>query len=123
MHLLIVEDSQRISVPPAKGLRESEYEVTVVGKGIDALTCFTNRTPDLILLDLGLPDMDGFDVLNRIHAFLRRGKKRYDTTIKIADLVIDPVRRKIDRSGGSIELTPREFDSRRPRRPMRNRSF
>ncbi len=66
MHLLIVEDNPRIATSLAKGLEETGYGVTVVHDGKNALTHFSNQKPDLIVLDLGLPDMDGLDILRTV---------------------------------------------------------
>jgi two-component system, OmpR family, KDP operon response regulator KdpE len=47
-------------------LRARDYEVEAAGDGRSALRVVKERSPDVIVLDLGLPDMDGVDVLRRI---------------------------------------------------------
>jgi DNA-binding response OmpR family regulator len=61
--LLVVEDNAVLSGSLAKGLREDGYEVDVVDNGRDALRRLERPDVDAVVLDLGLPDMDGLDVL------------------------------------------------------------
>jgi two-component system KDP operon response regulator KdpE len=49
-------------------LRARGYELDVAGTGAEALRAFAARPPDLIILDLGLPDMEGTEVCRRIRA-------------------------------------------------------
>jgi two-component system response regulator RegX3 len=62
MRVLIVEDDDAIATPLAKGLEREGFEVDRVGTGQDALERVTGARFDVVLLDLGLPDRDGFDV-------------------------------------------------------------
>jgi DNA-binding response OmpR family regulator len=45
----------------------------------------------------------------RIHAILRRGQPLSPSILRVADLVLDPIKRRVSRDGASIELTPKEF--------------
>ena len=49
------------------------------------------------------------ELLARIHALLRRGQQRAETTLRVADLELDVLRRRTQRGGRQIELTAREF--------------
>jgi DNA-binding response OmpR family regulator len=61
--ILIAEDEQRIASFVEKGLRANGYSTTVVADGDAALATAITGDFDLVVLDLGLPRRDGFDVL------------------------------------------------------------
>ena len=64
--ILIAEDEPRISSFLAKGLSANGYAPMIAGTGTDALD-YAERYPfDLLLLDIGLPGVDGFEVLRRV---------------------------------------------------------
>lgn len=63
MKLLIVEDEERIASFLSKGLRAHGYDVTWVKNGQAALQVATRADISLVILDLGLPDLDGLEVL------------------------------------------------------------
>lgn len=71
MKILIVEDAPEVveSVRFGFMLQWREVEVLDVGEGSAALDLVERETPDLVLLDIGLPDMDGYEVLRQIRAF------------------------------------------------------
>ncbi len=60
--ILVVEDESRIAQIVRDYLQRAGYRVAVAGNGADALTFARGRRPDLIVLDLGLPHMDGLEV-------------------------------------------------------------
>lgn len=64
--VLIVEDEQSISNFISMILTTNGYDTIVVRSGEEALTMISSHCPDLILLDLGLPDMDGMEVLRSV---------------------------------------------------------
>jgi two-component system response regulator RegX3 len=68
MRVLIVEDDDAIATPLAKGLEREGLEVDRVGTGADALDRSAAAAFDVVLLDLGLPDRDGFDVCRELRA-------------------------------------------------------
>ncbi|HEX5858409.1 MAG TPA: response regulator transcription factor [Microbacterium sp.] len=64
--ILIAEDEPRISAFIARGLEAAGYVTTVVENGPDALELALDEGVDLLLLDVGLPGMDGFEVLAQL---------------------------------------------------------
>lgn len=66
--VLLVEDDERISEPLIRVLRAEALDVTHVAAGQPALDSVTAHVPDLVLLDLTLPDIDGLDVCRRLRA-------------------------------------------------------
>lgn len=66
MHILIAEDEQRIARFMEKGLTANGYTCTVVHDGIAALDLASTGDADLLILDVGLPRMDGFTVLRNL---------------------------------------------------------
>ena len=64
--VLIVEDEQSISNFISMVLTANGYDTIIVRSGEEALTMISSHCPDLILLDLGLPDMDGMEVLRSV---------------------------------------------------------
>lgn len=65
-HILLVDDEASIQKTVAPLLRSRGYEVETVSSGADALRSVSERPPDLVVLDLGLPDLDGTEVCRRI---------------------------------------------------------
>ena len=65
-NILIAEDESRISSFIEKGLSAHGYTVTVVNSGEDAIAQALGTDVDLILLDLGLPDKDGLQVISEV---------------------------------------------------------
>ena len=61
-HVLVVDDEPRIAEIARDYLERAGFRVDVAGNGADALAFARARRPDLIVLDLGLPHMDGLDV-------------------------------------------------------------
>ena len=64
--VLIVEDEARIASFLTKGLRAAGFTPRVVAQGAEAVETALLGGIDLILLDVGLPDIDGFEVLERL---------------------------------------------------------
>src|SRR5277367_998806 len=67
--ILVVDDEPQILRFLRPALEASGYEVQHAGTGREALRMAANSAPDLIILDLGLPDMDGKDVLAEARKF------------------------------------------------------
>jgi len=64
--ILLVDDEVAIQRAVAPLLRSRGYEVEVAGTGKDAVSAAVGRRPDLIVLDLGLPDLEGTEVCRQI---------------------------------------------------------
>ena len=64
--ILLIEDEEAISEPLAAALGREGFETVVAGTAARGLELFETRSPDLVLLDVMLPDADGRDVLRRI---------------------------------------------------------
>jgi DNA-binding response OmpR family regulator len=64
--ILIAEDEQRIAAFLERGLRSNGFATTVVRDGREALQAASYGEHDLLILDIGLPGMDGFTVLRRL---------------------------------------------------------
>lgn len=67
--VLVVDDDPAILRTLTINLRARDYEVETAGDGRSALQIVDERMPDVVLLDLGLPDVDGVDVLTRLRGF------------------------------------------------------
>jgi two-component system KDP operon response regulator KdpE len=64
--ILLVDDDVSIQRAVAPLLRSRGYEVDVVGTGAEAVKAVAEHRPDLVVLDLGLPDLEGTEVCRRI---------------------------------------------------------
>jgi len=67
-NVLVVDDEELTLRTVSRGLREEGYEVLTAGSGEDALRVFAVENPDLVLLDIVLPGIDGVEVLRRMRA-------------------------------------------------------
>lgn len=157
--ILVVDDEPVIMESLAYSLRREGYEVTVSPNGLEALELFDKINPDLVVLDVMLPGIDGLEVCRRLRARssvpiimltargdevdrilgLEIGADDYlpkpfsfrellarirsvvrrvvlDTQsdnlgmIKIGDLVLDPVARRVQKKQQDVQLSAREFD-------------
>ncbi len=66
--ILLVDDEMSIQRTVVPLLRSRGYDVDAARTGAEALTSMDTRPPDVVILDLGLPDIDGLDVCSRIRA-------------------------------------------------------
>jgi len=64
--ILVVEDEESISAPFAEALRRAGFEAVVTGTAAGALELAESEEPDLVMLDLALPDGDGRDVCREL---------------------------------------------------------
>lgn len=101
--ILIAEDEQRIVSFLEKGLRASGYSTVAVATGPDALALARDDSFDLLLLDLGLPDMDGYAVLSAMRA---RGE-RMPVIILTAKAGVDDTVRGLQ--GGADDYVAKPF--------------
>ncbi|AJQ49815.1 TPA: heavy metal response regulator transcription factor [Pseudomonas putida] len=156
MKLLVAEDEPKTGVYLQQGLTEAGFTVDRVMTGTDALQQAQSEAYDLLILDVMMPGLDGWEVLRKIRAagkdvpvlfltardgvddrvkglelgaddylvkpfafsellarvrtLLRRGNGgSAQTTMKMADLEVDLLKRRATRNGKRIDLTAKEF--------------
>ena len=66
--ILVIEDEETIAAAVAARLEKEGFEVVVAGDGLAGIERFRTQSPDLVVLDLMLPGMDGLEVCRRIQA-------------------------------------------------------
>lgn len=104
MRLLLVEDDLPLSNALSTSLRNENYTVDVVHKGKDALHTLEAGQSELVILDLGLPDMDGLQVLKSI-------KQKYKTLPVIILTARDTSSDKVmGLDSGADDYLPKPFD-------------
>ncbi|MHB1175595.1 MAG: heavy metal response regulator transcription factor [Sulfuriferula sp.] len=154
MKILVVEDEPKAGDYLRKGLAESGFAVDLARTGTEGEFLALSDEYDLIVLDVMLPGMDGWQVLQsirktklvpvlflsardtvedrvkglelgaddylpkpfafaellaRIRSLLRRGTRQVPQTLQVADLELDCIKRRVNRSGQRIDLTAKEF--------------
>lgn len=67
-HLLVVDDEENLRSMLCAALRHNGFEITAADNGRDALALVSESKPDLIVLDVMMPDLDGFEVCRRLRA-------------------------------------------------------
>lgn len=70
-HILVIEDEQPIRRFLRASLEDAGYRVSEAVSGTEGLRAAISQPPDVIVLDLGLPDQDGQDVLKRLREWFR----------------------------------------------------
>jgi DNA-binding response OmpR family regulator len=155
MRVLMVEDEIRLADTVRRGLTDAGFVVELVHDGQDAVWAATEHSYDVIVLDIMLPKLNGYKVLEqlrergvwtpvlmltakdgeydqtdafdlgaddyltkpfsflvliaRLRALIRRGGPERPVVLTAGDLVLDPARRRVERAGQEIALTPREY--------------
>ncbi|GLP80850.1 response regulator transcription factor [Mycobacterium antarcticum] len=155
MKVLVVEDEARLASTLTVGLQAEGFDVVAVANGIDGLAQAVENRFDVILLDIMLPGLNGYEVLRRmrgrgvhtpvmmltakdgeydqtdafelgaddyltkpfsfivlvarLRALLRRSAPQRPPVLRAGSLSLDPARRRVERDGTVISLTPREF--------------
>jgi DNA-binding response OmpR family regulator len=96
--VLVVEDDQEIADVLRRSLRNEGYEVRTSADGVDALDVAAGFVPDLVVLDLGLPRMDGIEVCQRLRADsdvpILMLTARAETEDRADDYLVKPFERK-----------------------------
>jgi DNA-binding response OmpR family regulator len=106
MRVLVVEDEERVASFIAKGLEGAGYVTEVAPTGAAALEAMRSRGADLVLLDVGLPDIDGFAVLTE----LRRGDQETPVIMLTARGDVPSRVRGLDLGADDYLSKPFDFD-------------
>ncbi len=101
--ILIVEDEERIASFVAKGLRADGHRTTTVGDGLEGLDHALSGDFDLVVLDIGLPGIDGFELLDRLRS---QGSQVPVIVLTARDSVGDTVSAL---EGGADDYMPKPF--------------
>lgn len=155
MRILIVEDDAALGMFVAKALRIEGHEVELAQDGRSGLEHALAHTPDLMVLDLSLPQKDGLQVLEEMHgrfagtsvlvltgrngiearvkclnlgaddcmlkpfslnelmarcrALMRRREQFADPVLRVGEVELDRMARRVTRDGQTVELTGKEF--------------
>lgn len=156
MKILVAEDEPKTGVYLKQGLAEAGFVVDLVTNGIDAVQQAHDEEYDLLILDVMMPGLDGWQVLERaraagsetpalfltardqvedrvkglelgaddylvkpfafsellarVRSLLRRGTNAtVQTSLAIADMQVDLLKRRVERGGKRIDLTAKEF--------------
>ena len=108
--VLVIEDEKTIAQFIAAILSGSGYEALQARTGSEALSMISSHCPDLVILDLGLPDMDGCEVLRQLRRWTRTpvivvsARSEEDEKVKALDLGADDY---ITKPFGTNELMAR----------------
>ena len=69
--ILVIEDERSISNFICRALTANDYKAIPAFRGKEGMSLFFSHSPDLVLLDLGLPDTDGLDILAQLRGLPR----------------------------------------------------
>ena len=107
--LLLIEDDTRLATMVADYLRGEGFAVEHCTDGASGLSAVQAHSPDLVVLDLMLPDMDGLEVCRRIRA-LNGGAAR--TAVLMLTAKGDPMDRVVGLEIGADDYVPKPFEPR-----------
>lgn len=114
--ILIVEDEPNTAEMLASYFQIQGYEVSVCGWGKEALNFVQHTLPDLIILDIRLPDVDGYEVCRQLRSHRR--------TAQIPIIFLTEKRERIDRLAGlelgAVDYVTKPFDIQELRLRVRN---
>ncbi len=108
-HLLMIEDDARLAQMVGEYLGQSGFEVSHAGDGHSGLNAVQNMTPELVILDLMLPDMDGLEVCRRIRAL---PGARAQVPVLMLTAKGDAMDRIIGLEIGADDYLPKPFEPR-----------
>ena len=108
-HLLMIEDDARLASMVSEYLRQSGYQVTHAGDAEHGLSMLQAQVPQLVVLDLMLPDMDGLEVCRRIRSL---PGALAATPILMLTAKGDPMDRIIGLEMGADDYLPKPFEPR-----------
>lgn len=115
-HILIVEDEPNTAEMLASYFQIQGYEVSTCGWGKEALAFVQHTLPDLIILDIRLPDIDGYEVCRQLRSHRR--------TARVPILFLTEKRERIDRLTGlelgAVDYVTKPFDIQELRLRVRN---
>jgi len=109
--LLMIEDDNRLAAMVGDYLRQSGYGFTHAADGNSGLEALDNSEPDLVILDLMLPDMDGLEVCRRIKSRSNQGDKA-SVAVLMLTAKGDPMDRIIGLEIGADDYLPKPFEPR-----------
>jgi two-component system KDP operon response regulator KdpE len=94
--ILVIEDEHSISNFICRALSASDYKAIPAASGREGLSLFYSYAPDLVLLDLGLPDIDGMDILQQlrelpheVHVIIISARDRESEKVRALDMGAD----------------------------------
>jgi len=102
--ILIIEDELHIAEGIELNLSIAGHETTIKNSGGSGLAAISQINPDLVILDIMLPDMDGFKILDKIRT------KNISTPVLILSARGDVEDRKLGLSKGCDDYMPKPFD-------------
>ena len=108
-HLLMIEDDSRLAAMVGEYLRQSGYGFTHAADGASGLAALQDNPPDLVILDLMLPDMDGLEVCRRIKG---QGGASTHTAVLMLTAKGDPMDRIVGLEIGADDYLPKPFEPR-----------
>lgn len=107
--LLMIEDDARLAAMVGEYLRQSGYGFTHAADAVTGLQAVQAHSPDLVILDLMLPDMDGLEVCRRIKSQGSGGER---TAVLMLTAKGDPMDRIIGLEIGADDYLPKPFEPR-----------
>ena len=107
--LLMIEDDLRLAQMVSEYLTQSGMAVTHAGDGASGMAALQDKTPDLVILDLMLPDTDGLDVCRRIRALPGPQAK---VPVLMLTAKGDPMDRIVGLELGADDYLPKPFEPR-----------
>lgn len=108
-HILMIEDDVRLAEMVADYLRRSGLSVAHAEDGASGLAALRRQPPDLVLLDLMLPDGDGLDVFRRLRALPPPASQ---TPVIMLTAKGDPMDRVVGLEIGAEDYVPKPFEPR-----------
>ena len=110
--LLMIEDDIRLANMVSEYLRQSGYAVTHAADGASGLAALEAAVPDLVILDLMLPDMDGLEVCRRIKSQAAASGGQPSPAILMLTAKGDPMDRIVGLEIGADDYLPKPFEPR-----------
>jgi DNA-binding response OmpR family regulator len=107
--LLMIEDDSRLANMVGEYLRQSGYGFTHAADGAAGMAALESAAPDLVILDLMLPDMDGLEVCRRIKS--QSGDAAH-TAVLMLTAKGDPMDRIVGLEIGADDYLPKPFEPR-----------
>ena len=108
--LLMIEDDTRLAGMVGEYLRQSGYGFTHAADGATGLAALQTSPPDLVILDLMLPDMDGLEVCRRIKS--QAGAEQASAAVLMLTAKGDPMDRIVGLEIGADDYLPKPFEPR-----------